>query len=173
MDDLLDDLRARAGTLHRELRRGEESAAKRLTRLPELRRLSAEELASAVKRRHCLATVARELGFSGWQHLTSVLSGQESEDFGAVMYAPRCSAHFNIWSASYEEARAIRDEHGGYLLPYKNQFLIVDRHFLETLGLDPNDSAWSEMGRDWVRPASVEARARLCARLVRARLEQA
>jgi hypothetical protein len=124
------------------------------------------------KRRHHLAAIAKHLGFAGWQHLVAVLKGDEAVDFGTLMYAPACSAHFNIWSASYDEASAIRSEHGGWLLPYRHQFVIVDRHFIETLGLDPDDADWSEMGRDWVKPASVDARQRLCARLVRARAEQ-
>lgn len=150
MDDLLDELKARASALHQQAKDGDE----------------------VVPLQHCLSVVARELGFSGWPHLTAVLSGQELEDFGALMYPPRCSAHFNIWSASYDEAQGIRAEHGGWLLPYKHQFLIVDRHFIDTLGLDPDDPAWDEMGRDWVRPVNVDARARLCEQLVRARLAQ-
>jgi hypothetical protein len=121
------------------------------------------------KRRHHLAALAKRIGFEGWQHLVAVLEGDETENFGSLLYAPACSCHFNIWSASYDEARAIRAEHGGWLLPYRHQFLVVDGDFLRTLGLDPDDPDWQAMGRDWLRPASTDARRRLCARAVRAR----
>lgn len=123
------------------------------------------------KRRHHLAAVARELGFDGWPHLVAVLNGDETERFGSLLYGPACWAHTNIWSTSYEEASSIRAEHGGWLIPYEHQFVIVDRHFLESLGLDPDDPDWEVMGRDWISPRNEAARARLCRRLVRARAE--
>ena len=45
--------------------------------------------------------------------------------------------------------------------------MIVDRYFIETLGLDPEDPDWEAIGRDWVRPASLKARERLYAKLIR------
>ena len=91
------------------------------------------------------------------------------DDFGTLLYPNGASAHWNIWSASYDEAKAIRADHGGYLLAYKRHFFIVDRHFIETIGLDPDDPDWEKMGRDWVRPKDPEARGRLYARLTRDR----
>jgi hypothetical protein len=120
-------------------------------------------------RREHLAKLAEELGFEGWSHLVAVLKGHETARFGSLFYAPACGAHFNIWSAAYDEAKQIRDEHGGWLLPYKHQFIIVDRYFIETLGLDPDAADWAEMGRDWVAAKSPSARQRLCERVVRAR----
>lgn len=121
------------------------------------------------QRREHLAALAKHVGFDGWPHLVAVLEGRELSHFGSFCYTPECFAHFNIWSASYDEARAIRAEHGGWLLPYEHQFVIVDRHFVETLGLDPDDPDWEAMGRDWSWPDSLPARARLCERLVKAR----
>ena len=145
MDELIEELKAKARRQHRA---------------------SADDS----QRRHHLAELARRLGFEGWPHLVAVLSGSESKNFGTLLYAPRCATHLNIWSASYEEAQMIRAEHGGFLLPYKHQFMIVDDHFIETLGLDPSASEWLEMGRDWIEPRSTAARSRLCGAAVRARL---
>ena len=140
--------------------------------LAELKAMARERHRAAADdspRREHLAAVARELGFRGWPHLVAVLNGTETSNFGTLLYAPACHAHFNIWSASADEARQIRAEHGGWLLPYRHQFVIVDEHFVKTLGLDPNDADWTAMGRDWTQPQCADARRRLAARVVHAR----
>ena len=76
---------------------------------------------------------------------------------------------WNIWSASYEEARTIRQQHGGYLLAYRQHFFITDRHFIKTLGLNPDDPDWELIGRDWVKPTRSDARERLYGKLIRRR----
>jgi hypothetical protein len=67
-----------------------------------------------------------------------------------------------------------RDDHGhctrGYLLAYRRYFFIVDRYFIETLGLLPEDPDWELIGRDWVKPRQMDARARLYGTLIRRRL---
>lgn len=169
MVDGVNRLKARARALHRGASAGDDAALARLRRLPDLAGLEGRELSATVRRRHCLAVVARELGFDGWPHARSVLRGDEVRDFGTLLYPRGCAAHWNIWSADYDEARRIRAEHGGYLLAWRRHFLIVDRHFVETLGLDPDDPDWERIGRDWVRPTEPEARARLYAALVASR----
>ena len=47
------------------------------------------------------------------------------------------------------------------LLAYKRQFLVVDRYFVESLGLDPDDADWLAIGWDWAYPKDAEARGRL------------
>jgi hypothetical protein len=44
--------------------------------------------------------------------------------------------------------------------------MIVDRFYIESLGLDPDDPAWERIGRDWIRPADPQARAQLYRQLV-------
>lgn len=154
---IIEDLKHRARQLHRAAQAGEPDAVARMRALPELK--NEPSLETAVRRRHCLTVVARELGFESWAHLAHVAEGG-CRDFGTFLYPPG-APYWNIWSASYEEARDIRREHGGYLLPYKEQFIIVDRHFVEALGLDPDDPDWERIGRDFVRPADTDARARL------------
>jgi hypothetical protein len=44
----------------------------------------------------------------------------------------------------------------------------VDRFYIESLGLDPDDHDWQAIGFDWVRPRDVDARTRLYAKLVAA-----
>ena len=88
------------------------------------------------------------------------------QDFGTLLYPSTCSGHYNIWSASYAEAREIRAAHGGYLLAYKRQFLIVEDGYIDSMGLDPADPDWERMGRDWVQPGDLAARERLYRKLV-------
>jgi hypothetical protein len=163
--DIVDELKARARVLHREAPSSPEALA-RVRAVPGQSDLEA----AALKRRHCLSAVAHELGFDGWSHLTKVLDGRPTESWGTLLHRDTGGAHFNIWSASYDEARAIRAEHGGYLLAWKHQFLVVDRHYVETVGLDPDDPDWDRMGRDWVRPDDLAARRRLYEKLIRARI---
>jgi len=166
MESTVHDLKAKARILQTLVQKRDRDALRRVRQLPEVAGFDDEPLSSRIRRRHCLAVIARELGFNGWTHALSVLTGQHNDDFGRLLSPPGANAHWNIWSASYDEARAIRAEHGGYLLAYQRHFFIVDRYYLETLGLDPDDADWDRMGRDWVHPREPAARARLYAKLI-------
>jgi hypothetical protein len=170
MADVIHFLKTRARQLHRSAAAMEPAAIARVRQLDELRELEEHALARDVKRRHCLAVVAREVGFRGWPDAVAIIGGATRGDFGTLLYPRGADAHWNIWSASYDEARAIREAHGGYLLAYKLHFFIVDRYFIETIGLDPEDGDWSLIGRDWVRPRLPEARQRLYGKLIARRL---
>jgi hypothetical protein len=156
--------------LHRRATIGDPVALRRVRMLPELKKLSDDELMQQVKRRQCLSVVARQLGFVSWDHARAVLTScehpQQPQDFGTLLYPGTCAGHYNIWSASYEEAREIRAAHGGYLLAYKRQFLIVEDGYIDSMGLDPADPDWERMGRDWVQPGDIAARERLYRKLV-------
>jgi hypothetical protein len=169
--DMIDRIKQRARVLQRAAEQGEPAALQRLRSLRELRALPDEALREHVRRRHCLSLLARTLGLDGWAHLTKLWQDPVARDFGALLYPASCGGHWNIWSAAYGEAREIRAEHGGYLLPYRHQFVIVDQHFIADLGLDPNAAEWDLFGRDWVEPRDVTARYRLCRRLLEVRSE--
>ena len=172
MVSLLDELKHGARILQRQAQSHDGTALERLRALPELSKLDDAALAAEVQRRHCLAVVARELGFAGWPQASAVLGGDTVEDFGTLLWRPALSVFSNIWSAHYDEARRLREETGGYLLVYRKHFFIVDRYYVEALGLDPDDADWERLGRDWARPADPEARERLYARLIRAQVPQ-
>ena len=173
MAGVVSDLKAQARILHRLIAQREPLAVARIRQLAEFRDHDPVSLAASIRRRQCLTLIARELGFSGWPHAVGVLSGTDSTDFGTLLYPKGAEAHWNIWSASYGEARAIREQHGGYLLAYRRHFFIVDRYFIETLGLQPNDPDWNLIGRDWVRPWKPDARERLYGKLIRRRTTSA
>ena len=170
MVDVISMLKTRARQLQRDIAFGKPDAAARVRQLPELRRLDPAELPAAVKRRHCLSIIARELGFRGWPHALAVLQGREAADFGELLYSGTQRPTLNIWSASYAEARDIHARHGGYLLAYRRHFLIVDADYIRALGLEAEDPDWERIGRDWVRPEDPEARGRLYGKLIEGRL---
>jgi hypothetical protein len=181
MIDPIVELKVRAELLHRGVEASEPVALGRLRVLPEHRKAddqALQALASGIQRKHCLAAVAREAGFSSWEHARRILDGDAAEsDFGKLLYAAGAagsSAHLNHWFATYEEARAFHAETSGaderrYLLAYQRHFFVVDRHFIETLGLAPEDADWKAIGWDWARPrgaASLGARRRLYGKLL-------
>ena len=116
----------------------------------------------ALQKKHCLAIVAREAGFAGWEHAKRVLDGDPSElDFGTMLYA---GGMLNEWFAHHDEARARLDEPADgrrYLLAYKRHFLVVNAYFIDALGLDPEDADWCAIDWDWARPRDLIARGRL------------
>lgn len=159
MSSLIEELKSEARVLHRQAQRDDAEALRRL-------RLAEGE---AVLRRHCLAAIARELGFTGWPAAVAAIEGDQCRDFGTLLYPPGGSAHTNIWCASYEQAREIHRERGGYLLAYRTQFFLCDRYFIETIGVDPDDDDWARIGHDWARPSERQARERLYRNVIAAR----
>jgi hypothetical protein len=111
------------------------------------------EGAPEAKLRHFLNDAARQVGFAHWEHARAVLGGEArpGDDFGTFWHVPRSGILLNQWFARYDEARAIHaQDAGGYLLPYKRQFFIVEAPFVEELGVDADDLAWTEVGRDLI-----------------------
>jgi len=155
-----DELRTRAELLHTRVTNQDPVALGRLRRW----RVPVED----VQRRHCLTVIAREAGFTDWPHAKRVLDGGDESDFGSLLFPPRCDSHLNNWFRNHDEAAAVHTQVGGYLLAYKRQFVVVDRFYIEALGLDPDDPDWNALGFDWSRPEGGEARARLYAKLVAA-----
>jgi hypothetical protein len=167
--DIVEELKDKARLLHKAVEAGDVEAVARVRGLPDFKGMAVDAIPPAVQRKHCLSALAREIGFSGWSHAVTVLDGRPSDDMGTLLSPPGAAAHWNIWSASYDEARQIREEHGGYLLAYKRHFFIVDRHYVEMLGLDPEDPRWERMARDWARPRDATARREMYAMLIRKR----
>ena len=74
------------------------------------------------------------------------------EGLRPLMYAPGMGGFLNHWCTTYDEARALRESQGGYLLPFKHQFFVTGPAAIVELGLDPLDPDWERTGWDWVRP---------------------
>jgi hypothetical protein len=173
MMDPVRELKTRAEILHARITTGDAASLERLRALPELRRADAGALAAmaqGAQRKHCLAVVAREHGFSSWEHARRVLGGEPGEsDFGTLLYGLGVGGILNDWFADYDEARAFLDDARRrdlrrYLLAYERHFVVVERTYVEALGLDPDDPDWQAIDFDWARPRDPEARRRLYAR---------
>jgi hypothetical protein len=157
--------RQEARALHRALTAGDNAVARaaagRFAQLPKFAATPLDELLAShgtVTRRDALDVVAMEAGFAGWAHL---LTDCLPEVLRVTMYTEAMSASLNRWFTRYEDAAASREAHGGVLLPYRDQFVVVAVDDVRELGLDPRDPDWERIGRDWVRPADPEARLRL------------
>jgi hypothetical protein len=170
MIDPIDELKTQAELLHKRIAAGDAASRARLRRLTELAKADDSAIAAAapsIRRKHCLAVVSREHGFSNWDHAQRVLRGWEEEaDFGALLYDRESGGLLNVWFASYDEAREHlvamrRDGHARYLLAYRRQFFVVESHFIEALGMDPSDADWERLDFDWARPRDALARRRL------------
>ena len=98
-------------------------------------------------------------GFSSWKHCTEVFSSKSS-DQGTFWYRPGCSAFFCQWFANLDEARRIHRQSKGFLLPYKNQFVVVENGFIELLGLSAADPRWIEIGHDLA--GNISSKISLC-----------
>ncbi len=114
-----------------------------------------------LKHREALAEIAKQLGFNGWSHAVHVIEGKETRDYGTVLYGAAGATYPNIWEADLDGARAIRQEHGGFLLPYKTQFLIVEPSYLDAHDMPADLPEWQLTGPDWTQAQDIEARTRL------------
>lgn len=106
-----------------------------------------------VRLRHCLNQAARDVGFAHWEHARAVLGGvaTREDDMGTFWHAPRTGILLNLWLAKYEQAQAaLAADPAAYLLPYRRQFMVVQGHFIEALGVDASHPAWVETSHDLV-----------------------
>ncbi len=106
-----------------------------------------------------LGIVAKASGYPTWRALRS---GMDAGD----LLSPRGSAFWNVWYATYEDAKKHLDTSGGYLLPYQRHFFICDIHYIESLGLSPSDADLKKVGNDWVWPKDAAAWKKLKAKLI-------
>ena len=120
--------------------------------------------------RDCLHDAARAAGFLHWEHARRVLGGLAApgDDMGSFWHAPGCNVLLNHWYADFAQAREAHAKSGGFLLPYRRQFVVAQGDFLRELALDPADEAWSALGRDLVSGYGSPAWAALCLRRLKA-----
>src|SRR5262249_37064720 len=69
--------------------------------------------------------------------------------------------YLNLWFSNHAEAKAYLKEHGGFLLPYKNQYFICDENYIKQIGFYPEDPDWEKIAYDWAEPPSQAAWHRL------------
>ncbi len=124
----------------------------------------------APRLRDCLHDAARAAGFLHWEHARRVLDGLAApgDDMGSFWHAPRCNVLLNHWYADLGRAREARAKSGGFLLPYRRQFVVARDEYIRELALEPADEAWSALGRDLVSGYGSTAWSALCMRRLKA-----
>jgi len=153
---ILDHLKNEARLLHKQAKDDLRPAVQRINK-----HSPAVALGEAIRRKHCLATIAREIGFSGWKAVVDCFEARDGADFAGFLHPKRCHIFWNIWLANYDEAKKIRAEHGGFLLTYGKQFIVVDNDYVSALGVGPEDALWQLIDRDWARPTDFSGRDQL------------
>ena len=154
-------------TRHREAVTARETKAViELKTRARLRLHAARAAGKRLRLRDCLKLVAKEAGFTNWDHARRVLNGEASpgEDMGTFWYAPRCAGLLNQWFATYEEARAALEAtpRRCFLLPYRRQFMVVEDDFIRELGLDPENREWAAVDHDAVATHGGKSWGALC-----------
>ncbi len=85
----------------------------------------------------------------------------ETGDDDLPMWGTKMDAVLSRWFTTYEAARISREAEGGYLLPYRGQFVVTTEEGIRGLGLDPADPDWARIGWDWVQPLDAASWERL------------
>lgn len=108
---------------------------------PKVQRILRKQGVSAladIKLKHCLTAVSQHFGFSNWHHCQAILSGSHTEsiiDYGTLFYSDSCGSFINQWFSTYSEAKLVflKQRDTSYLIPYKTQFVVVKREFIDNL----------------------------------------
>ncbi len=153
----LEELKIQASILLKDLNSDEPEkflkAAARFKNLPQFAENSPKELLeSDIKRKHALAVLAAERGFKTWDALRDDIIAKE------CLHRPMGGSSFlNHWFAKYEQARTQLENHGGYLLQYRDSYFVCESGYIKFLGLDSFKNEWEKIGFDWVKPADKKA----------------
>lgn len=113
--------------------------------------------------KHCQYYIARQYGFTDWEHTRRVLSleaSSQQQDYGEFWYQDQTVTLLNIWCRDYQEALQVLAEQGGYLLPYKKQFLVVQKPYIKMLKMNPEAPLWAALNNNWCQ-GDPEARQQL------------
>lgn len=110
-----------------------------------------------MKLKHCLTLISQQLGFDNWHHAQAVLSGDktalETLGMGSFLYPDSAGVFINEWFVDHQQARSqlIKNTRKKWLLPYKKQFIVVEKEFIDTLNIDEKyQHLWAEINNDMV-----------------------
>ena len=162
-----DYLKESASILLKQAQNGEREVIKRFRTLRSFAALSESDKAAAgsLQLKDALAVIAAENGYESWTELKSALDhAAESSPLAEIkdqFYPKGYTTYWNIWFAKYSQAKKVLNEGKGYLLPFRNQFFIVEEHFVDSIGIPHTLQEWEEIGNDWVHPKNVKAWLRL------------
>lgn len=143
----LDALKSRAKKLKQKHREGDPDSLQRVA--AQLRK-AAPSNPIELQHKHALLTVAREAGFASWQQAQKVIQGEikPGDNFGEFWYSVNTMSTLNHWCVKYVEAKSLQLKKGGYLIPYKSQFAVVQGAYIEIIGLDTSNDHWAPLEQD-------------------------
>ena len=147
-------------------------AAVRLQKVPRFASLSPDDIVASgelVRRKHALAAVAAERGFSSWaafkEHCNPERPRTATAFDASVLFKGPRSTFLNRWFVDYGQAKSSLAKGGGYLFSYRDQYFICEAGFIESLELDPHDPDWEKIGWNCVEPADARAWERILSKL--------
>ena len=149
-------------------------AIARFHALSALNNLSANDADSlnALQLKHAFNVIAHENSYESWTELKSALDhAAETSPLAEIndqFYPKGYTTYWNIWFAKYSQAKKVLSEGKGFMLPFKNQYFIVEEHFVDSIGLPHTLREWNEIGNDWIHPKNVKAWLSLNAMYVKA-----
>jgi hypothetical protein len=101
------------------------------------------------------AILSKAAGFESWKEM------KDSYYKADLLNPPFWSAQWKNWFNTKEEALLHFDKNKNFLLPYRRQFFICDKDYIEALGVSINDSDLKKIGFDWSAPQDQEAMTRV------------
>ncbi len=172
MELALNEVKTQAKKLLKALRLDSELL---LTMKLSLKRLSLSSL-DDLRLKHCLTIVSQQLGFDNWHHAQNTLSGNVKTgtplNMGTFLYPKGCGGFINEWFADYEQAKNIlvNEANNKWLLPYKNQFIVVEKEFISLFNIDNKlMMLWSEIDHDMAEGYNSLAWDRLAREIIKNR----
>jgi hypothetical protein len=160
MNLAIKELKIQAKRLLKSIKAGDDVPAKIQRHLKTLNVENIQE----VKLKHCHFFIAKKFNFDSWQHAQQVLSGSEVSNspvnMGTIFHSSRCDALINLWFATYDEAEAALafDKENRWLIPYKQQYIVVNREYLKMVGIDSTfDEQWNCISHDLVKGYNSES----------------
>ena len=151
MELTLNELKTQAKILLKSLRVNDFLATKMQKSLDKIAIYTLDDL----QLKHCLTLVSHQLGFTNWHHAQTILSAYkktvEPINMGTFFYPSNCHGFTNKWFADYNLAQQALINTGNkkWLLPYKNQFIVVEEGYISELKVDPQLTLlWKTVSHD-------------------------
>jgi len=120
-------------------------------------------MTAEIKLKHCHLLIAKQYGFDSWQHAQQVLSASdlpnETMNMGTIFHSSRCDALINLWFVTYTEAESALaiDQKNRWLVPYKQQYIVVNKEYLKMIGIDNGfDEQWRNISHDLIKSYGSE-----------------
>lgn len=156
---LLEEYKIQASILLKQLKSKDLSIAEKAIARIRVLPIFALGLNGSIKRKHALNVIAIENGFNNWAELKTHFEKPKTDFY--------LNGFLNKWFSTYEEAKFHQESYGGFLLPYKHQFFICEKEYIQALGLDPNHPDFELIGFDLVKPKDLLAWKRIGLKLAK------